>query len=182
MVLDQAKEPFSNVGVSISNFIVENIALPPEVEKYVDKKSAMGVIGDMKTYTEFQVADSIPDAAANPGGIAGLGAGFVMGKKIAGSMFDLDHQTNRKEDDNIRSDLDCSSCKFVNPAYAKFCINCGNALAKNTICSTCKTELPKGAKFCISCGKALETKKICIKCGYNIDEGASFCMECGTKI
>lgn len=46
--------------------------------------------------------------------------------------------------------MDCPNCGTQNPDGAKFCFNCGTALA--LACSNCGTELPAGAKFCFSCG------------------------------
>ena len=174
-VLEEVKNSFAQIGVSVSSFVVENIALPPDVEKYVDKKSAMGVIGDMKQYTDFQVADSIPDAAANPGGVAGISAGFIMGKKIADAMT----EPERKEP--ALSSKSCSHCKEINPVQAKFCTGCGKSLISEDACRECQIELPQGAKYCFSCGKAIERGIACPKCGTLIKENASFCIDCGTQ-
>ena len=46
----------------------------------------MGMIGDMQRYTQFQVANSIPAAAANPGGLAGIGAGLATGVAMGQAM------------------------------------------------------------------------------------------------
>lgn len=78
-------------GLEVPQLNIVNISLPPEVEKAIDARSSMGVIGDMQRYTQFQVATSMPIAAANPaGGIAqaglGLGVGVAAGNAIAGQM------------------------------------------------------------------------------------------------
>ena len=46
--------------------------------------------------------------------------------------------------------MNCASCQTANPAGAKFCFNCGAALALT--CSHCGASLPAGAKFCSNCG------------------------------
>jgi hypothetical protein len=46
----------------------------------------MGVLGDLGQYTRLQTAEAIPAAAANPGGIAGIGAGLGAGMAVAGQM------------------------------------------------------------------------------------------------
>ena len=74
------------LGLGLSAFYVENISLPPEVEKMLDKRSQMSVLGDMGQFTRFQTANAIGDAANNPGGIAGVGAGLGAGMAIAGQM------------------------------------------------------------------------------------------------
>jgi membrane protease subunit (stomatin/prohibitin family) len=77
---------FDTFGLQICNFIIDNISLPPEVEAAIDKKSSMGVIGNMQTYTQFETASAIRDAAKNPGGLAGAGAGLAAGYQMAGQM------------------------------------------------------------------------------------------------
>ena len=81
---------FSEWGIELTQFVIENIALPEEVEKALDKRSSMGVIGDLGRYTQFQAAESIPLAAQNPGGTAsagiGLGMGVAMGQQVANAM------------------------------------------------------------------------------------------------
>ena len=76
-------EPF---GLQIVNLMVENISLPPEVEGAMDKRTSMGVIGNLGAYTQFQTANAIPEAAAAGGGLAGAGANLAMGVSMANSV------------------------------------------------------------------------------------------------
>lgn len=70
---------FGSYGLELTKLLVENISLPPEVEQALDKRTGMGVVGNLAAYTQFNVADSIPDAARNPGGLAAAGAGIGLG-------------------------------------------------------------------------------------------------------
>src|SRR5947209_8485110 len=65
------------MGLELTAFYIENISLPEEVEQVLDKRTEMGVLGDMNQYTRYQTANAIGDAAKNPGGIAGVGAGLA---------------------------------------------------------------------------------------------------------
>src|SRR5690242_16797226 len=56
------------MGISIPTFIIENVSMPPEVEAAMDKRTQMGVLGDLDRYTQFQTANALEDAANNPGG------------------------------------------------------------------------------------------------------------------
>lgn len=47
--------------------------------------------------------------------------------------------------------MKCPQCAAENPAQAKFCINCGTALAAR--CQNCQSELTPGARFCANCGQ-----------------------------
>lgn len=81
---------FQNYGLELDTFAVESISLPEELQKAIDTRISMGMAGDMKQYTQYQVAQSIPLAAQNEGGLAGLGAelatGLTMGQAMAGAM------------------------------------------------------------------------------------------------
>lgn len=91
---DQLKERMNpafqeSYGISITDFTIENITLPEEVEAALDTRSKMGVLGDLNAYTQLKAADAIQTAAANPGlggaGI-GMGVGFGMGNMMGGMM------------------------------------------------------------------------------------------------
>ncbi|GLY64443.1 antifreeze protein, type I [Amycolatopsis taiwanensis] len=73
-------------GIQIAKFVVENISLPPEVEAALDKRTQMGILGDLGQYTRFQTANAIGDAANNPGGGAGEGLGIGMGVALGQQM------------------------------------------------------------------------------------------------
>ncbi|WP_027468156.1 SPFH domain-containing protein [Deefgea rivuli] len=81
---------FAKYGLELDNFAVENISLPEELQKAIDTRITMGMIGDMGKYTQYQTANAIPLAAQNEGGMAGIGAslaaGVGMGQMMAGAM------------------------------------------------------------------------------------------------
>src|SRR5262249_25357433 len=76
----------AQMGLALPAFYVENISLPPEVEQALDKRTQMGVLGDLNQYTKFQAANAIGEAAANPGGGAGMGAQIAAGVAVGGQM------------------------------------------------------------------------------------------------
>ena len=86
VITDRIQPDFATFGLEVIKLMVENISLPPEVEAAMDKRSSMGVIGNLNAFTQYQTAQAIPDAAKNPGGFAGasmgLGAGMVMGQQL----------------------------------------------------------------------------------------------------
>ncbi len=90
-VTDRLRPEFEAFGLDLDKLLIENISLPPEVEQVLDKRTSMGVIGNLQAYTQFQTANSIPDAARNPGGLAAAGAGFGMGAAMAGQMTQAAH-------------------------------------------------------------------------------------------
>ena len=77
---------FLDHGLSIAKFIVENISLPPNVEEALDKRSSMGILGNLNQYTQYQAANAMEEAAKNPGGDAASGIGMGMGFGMANQM------------------------------------------------------------------------------------------------
>jgi membrane protease subunit (stomatin/prohibitin family) len=81
---------FLEYGLEVTKLLVENITLPPEVEEALDKKSSMGIIGNLDNFVKFQSANAMEAAAKNPGGEAsagvGMGIGFAMANQLGKVM------------------------------------------------------------------------------------------------
>lgn len=77
-------------GLDVPQLFIVNISLPEAVEKALDTRSSMGVIGDMNKYQQYQMGTAMTAAAANPGGGAaegmGLGMGFAMANQMAQNL------------------------------------------------------------------------------------------------
>lgn len=131
---ERVKPVFANLGLALDSFVVENLSLPEELQKLLDQRIGMNMIGNMQQYMQYQAAQSLPIAAANEGGLAGLGAGAaagfgigqMMGGAIAGAM-----QTPAAP----------APVSAAASAESKFCVNCG-------------TKILRSAKFCPECGTA----------------------------
>jgi membrane protease subunit (stomatin/prohibitin family) len=76
----------AQMGLNLPAFYIENVSLPPEVEQALDTRTKMGVLGDLNQFTKYQAANAIPEAAANPGGMGGVGAQLAAGVAIGGQM------------------------------------------------------------------------------------------------
>ena len=87
---DKLQGDFLNMGLELVEVQVQDIGLPEEVEKAIDKRGAIAAVGDLNAYTKYETASSIRDAANNPSGVAGvgvgLGAGMAMGAQMANAM------------------------------------------------------------------------------------------------
>jgi membrane protease subunit (stomatin/prohibitin family) len=81
---------FQQYGLALDSLVVQNISLPEELQKMLDSRIGVNMMGGMQGYTQYQVANAIPLAAQNEGGLAGLGAGvgvgFGVGQQVAQSM------------------------------------------------------------------------------------------------
>ncbi len=164
-------EDFAKYGVDLTDFYINSITPPDEVQEKMDERSAMGAVGDMNTYMQFKAAQAIQDAAeggGEGGGAAGsgmglgLGAGFgaMMPGMIANAMNQASQGGGRAQGGGA-------------PAAAA-------AAAAGGFCSDCGTQIPKGAKFCPGCGQA-QVSSGCSGCGQPVPGGAKFCPNCGTK-
>ena len=153
-------EDFKGFGLDLTKFVIENISLPAEVEAAMDKRTSMGVIGDVGRYAQFQAADAMRDAAQNTGGGAGigagLGAGFAIGNAMGGAMTNAMNQS--KAEAAAPAKTACPKCGAANLANAKFCNDCGAKM------ETSPQAIP------------------CAKCGAQLQSVSKFCNECGTKV
>lgn len=70
---------FTRYGLKLDAFVVENVSLPEELQKAIDTRISMGMMGDLGKFTQYQMANAIPLAAQNEGGLAGIGAGLAAG-------------------------------------------------------------------------------------------------------
>ncbi len=91
-VHDRIAPAIEEYGLKLPRFLVENISLPPEVEEALDKRTSMGIVGNLKDYLSYQSAEAMEAAANNPAGGAsdgvGMGMGFAMAQQLGRQMSD----------------------------------------------------------------------------------------------
>lgn len=131
----QLQPDFAQYGLGLESFFIENVSLPEAVEKAIDQRSSMAAVGNLDAYTKFQVANSIPDAARNEGGLAaagaGAGMGLAMGQAMGGALGLGAQQQNPAQPAAPAQQqimVRCLKCNELSPETAKFCANCGNPL------------------------------------------------------
>ncbi|MGE5193209.1 MAG: GYF domain-containing protein, partial [Deltaproteobacteria bacterium] len=73
-------------GLDIPQLFIVNISFPEDVEKALDTRTKMGVIGDMNRFQQYQMGEAMTVAAANPSGVAGAGVGLGVGFGMASQM------------------------------------------------------------------------------------------------
>ncbi|MEP4552651.1 SPFH domain-containing protein, partial [Tateyamaria sp.] len=88
LVAKEISAQIADYGLSIPELYIENISLPPAVEEVMDKRSSMGVIGNLNEYMQFQAAEALGREGSGSADAmqAGLGAamGMQMGQMAAG--------------------------------------------------------------------------------------------------
>ena len=142
------------LGLTLTSFIIENISLPEEVEKALDKRTSRGIAGDLDQFAKYQAAEAMREAANNEGGGGmagmgvGMGAGAAMGQMMSQSM-------------NAASQPKAATVP---------CVNCGQ-------------QIPQGSKFCPNCGAEQNPPaKACKNCGEKLSATAIYCTKCGQKV
>jgi membrane protease subunit (stomatin/prohibitin family) len=73
-------------GLSIPEFYVENISLPDEVEKAMDKRTSMGVVGDLSKYMQYSAAEAVGQPGSAAGGAMATGMGAGIGMALGATM------------------------------------------------------------------------------------------------
>lgn len=90
MLRDRLLPDFEAMGLELCEVQVQDVGLPEEVEKAIDKRGAIAAVGNLQAYTQYETASAIRDAATTPNSAAGagmgLGAGFAMGAQMANQM------------------------------------------------------------------------------------------------
>jgi membrane protease subunit (stomatin/prohibitin family) len=147
-IAEGLKPMFADLGLALDSFVVENLSLPEELQKMLDTRVGINMLGDMNKYTQFQVANSLPIAAANEGGgLAGIGAGLGAGLTMANVMTSALRPGEAPPPAPPAAPAPVAPVAPVGggapvvAADTKFCSNCGNKIAR-------------AAKFCPECGTA----------------------------
>ena len=83
-IVTQAIGPkIADYGLTIPEFYIENISLPEEVEKVLDKRTSIGIAGDLNKYMQFNAAEGMANPASGAGAIMGAGMAAGMGAAMA---------------------------------------------------------------------------------------------------
>jgi membrane protease subunit (stomatin/prohibitin family) len=168
-------EDFSKYGVDLTDFYVNSITPPDEVQAKIDERAAMGAVGDMDTYMRFKAAQAIQDAAQSggggEGGAAGAGMGLGLGAGFGAMMPGM-----------IANAMQQAQQKGGGTAPAQGAAGAAGAAAAagGGFCSECGKPVPAGGKFCPSCGHPQAAAGGCSNCGQPVPDGAKFCPNCGT--
>ncbi len=193
-VLATAPDNFGQYGVEINKISGLTISLPDEVQKAIDTRSQIQVLG--VNYMQYQAGQAMTEAASNPSGTAGIGAGLGVGIGAGAGMgyaFGGQMAQGMMGGQPTRS---CPNCGSLVAATSTFCPNCGASLqqapkaqAQTQVCAQCGTPLQAGQKFCPNCGAAVVQQapaapaqaatKACPNCGTQVAAGSKFCPNCG---
>jgi membrane protease subunit (stomatin/prohibitin family) len=124
---------FTPIGMELTSFVFENISFPEEIERAIDKRGAVGIMGDvLQSHLAMEKVGAMRDAANNQGmtgAMFGMGVAGGLGGAMQGGVGGILNNTQQTQQQS--------------PAAAggtrKFCCQCGNQLGAN-------------ARFCSGCG------------------------------
>lgn len=89
IITERIAPEFEEYGLYLTRLLIENVSLPPAVEEALDRRTSMGIVGDLDAYMKFQSAESMRAAAENPSSGASAGIGMGMGFGMANQMANM---------------------------------------------------------------------------------------------
>ena len=141
-LIEQIKPGFAALGLALNTFVVQNISLPDELQKILDQRIGMNMVGDLGKFTQFEAAESLDIAAANQGGAAGMGMGLGAGAAVAQTLSN-----------SLRPTFSTPAAVAPVAAAPVAAAVASSAGADTKFCIECGQPIPQRAKFCAECGK-----------------------------
>ena len=177
VVLSTSTDNFGQYGIEINKISGLTISLPDEVQKAIDTRSQMQVLG--VNYLQYQAGQAMTDAASNPSGVAGvgaglgvgLGAGVGVGSAFGSAMMGSMNQGGTKS---------CSNCGSIIPLNNAFCPNCGATQAQPVAQPQVQQQQQQPQQASQQQGQ--QKPKFCPNCGQGITGQPKFCPNCGTQL
>jgi membrane protease subunit (stomatin/prohibitin family) len=157
------KDDAEKYGLNVSDFIINAITPPEDVQRMIDEKAGMNVIGDINKFLQYKAAKAM-EKAAEKGGDSSSGMGLGLGAGLGIMMPGMIQKA------------------MQNTSGEKFSRDEKKGRSGTTHCLFCQAEIPMVSKFCPECGKKQDNLISCPGCGKSIRKGMNFCPECGIKL
>jgi membrane protease subunit (stomatin/prohibitin family) len=183
VLLVKVEDDVTRYGMKVMKLTGLNINLPEEVQKAVDMRGAMGVLGT--DYMKYQAGKAMVEAAegggagGGAGNTAAAGMGLGVGAGLGMMMPQMIQQGGTQG--APQQMVQCPKCNANMPAGSKFCPACGAKFGGGVPCPKCKAEMPANSKFCPECGAKMGAAT-CPKCNAEILSDDKFCPSCGEKL
>lgn len=123
-------DDFQRLGLDLTSFQVIAITPPDEVQKRIDERTGMEILGDPNRYLQFETAKALggqggaPALGAAQSGLE-LGAGMAIGQAMAANLRETLSEPARLGSGGM---IQCPNCQAEIAADARFCPNCGKQL------------------------------------------------------
>ncbi|MDQ6693910.1 MAG: SPFH domain-containing protein [Chloroflexota bacterium] len=176
-------DDYANLGLALKAFYITSITPPEEVQKRIDERTGMGVVGNMQQYMQYQAAQAMGGLAhggsgGDVGGAANAGLGLGAGMGVGAGMAQIIAQGIRG--DGSGGNAGGAGGATTQPGPSQSGQQSTPAAATMT-CYNCHAQIPANTKFCPECG-ANQTAKACPNCSTSNLPNAKFCINCGTKL
>lgn len=179
---DKLQSHFTAMGLWLTALTIENLSLPEEVEKAIDRRSSMGIVGNLDQYLKYQTAEALREAANNPadgsaGTGIGLGAGMAMGQAMSQMMRQGEAQQASEGAKGTNEGRGAGGAGTGGAGTGSDIAGHSGAAASERAAQVggVAPEQPAG-------GGIAPTKKFCSECGQPLAPNAKFCSNCGTKV
>ena len=107
-LMPRISDYFASFGLELTDFSIQSITLPPELQEYLRKNTQMNMVGDLQRFTQFQMANALEKSAENPGGgNAGIdmGTGLAMGQMMMNQMNQQNQQNQQNNQTSSKDDI-----------------------------------------------------------------------------
>lgn len=115
LINEKIQPEFAELGLQLTKMLVENISLPPEVEQVLDKRSEMGILGNLGAYAHFQAANALEKSAENSvgGNLGAAGMGLGAGMAMTRQMGNLFQENNFNPNPDVPPPLNSGKTYFI---------------------------------------------------------------------
>ncbi|MFN8548987.1 MAG: SPFH domain-containing protein [Candidatus Eisenbacteria bacterium] len=163
------RDDFRRYGLELSDFFVNAITPPEDVQTMIDQRSGISAVGDLDRFVKFEAGRALGGNGGNGGGAGNgsaleTGVGAALGLALVPNLLratqgNVGEPAGSRDPQSATPSLSCAKCGATSPPRAKFCVECGLRVSvpTTTTCSRCSQELPTGARFCFECGEAQST-------------------------
>lgn len=171
---DKLQSHFMAMGLWLTALTIENISLPEEVEKTIDRRSSMNIAGNLDQYMKYQTAEALREAANNPAdGSAGTGIGLGAGMAMGQAMSQMMRQNEQQNAANAGGGSGAGA--GPGPGSGAGTTAPGSGAAASERAAQVGGVASDG-------GGTAPAKKFCSECGQPLAPNAKFCSNCGTKV
>lgn len=87
LVARQISATIADYGLELPELYIENVSLPAAVEAALDKRTSMGIVGDLSQFMQYSAAEAMANGGSDVGGAMGAGVGAGLGMSMAGQMM-----------------------------------------------------------------------------------------------